>query len=123
MIRRDERNATVLEGAAPKRGHRGFGLQQSLSRGEPQRADERGAHQKTVAVVLDAAAVVVEMKARLQGVALGDEILSKDVCDIDILRSLVKTIQPAVSIFFELMKVCEVELITVVAESAEETRA
>src|SRR5438270_3654182 len=86
-------------------------------------AYESGAHEKTVAVVLDAAAVVVEKNACLNRVAFGDKILSEYVCDIDVLRSLVEAIQPAVGIFFELMKVCEVELITVVAESAEETRA
>src|SRR5438067_10370764 len=32
MIRRNERNATVLEGAAPKRGHGRLRLQQSLRR-------------------------------------------------------------------------------------------
>src|SRR5947209_18375924 len=86
-------------------------------------ADESGADQKTVAVILDASAVVVEKHARRNRVAFSDEILSENICDVNVLRSLVETIQSAVGIFFELMKVCEVELITIVAESAEETHA
>ena len=56
-------------------------------------ADECGADEKSVAVVFDAAAVIVEMKARLQGITFGDEILSKDICDIDVLRSLIEAIE------------------------------
>src|SRR5947209_7667137 len=86
-------------------------------------ANQSGSHEKAVAVILYAAAVIVEKNARLNRVAFGDEILFENVCDIDVLRSLVEAIQAAVGIFFELMKVCEVELVTVVAESAEEASA
>ena len=86
-------------------------------------ADERGAHQKSVAVVFDAAPVVVVMQARLNRVAFGEEILPKEIGDVNILRALVETVETAVGIFFELMKVGEVELIAIVAERAEDARA
>ena len=86
-------------------------------------ADERGAHQKTVAVVLDVAPIVVVMQARLNGVAFGQKILAKEVGDVNVLRALVKAIEAAVGIFFELMKVGGVELKLIIVECAENTRA
>src|SRR5467141_752822 len=46
VIRRDERNASILERASAQGGHRGLRLQESLHRGEAQRADERGPHER-----------------------------------------------------------------------------
>jgi hypothetical protein len=63
------------------------------------------------------------MKARLNGVALGDKILAEEVGDVNVLRSRIEAIKTTVGVFFELAKVCEVKLIAVVVECPEEARA
>src|SRR4029079_16681088 len=89
----------------------------------PDVANRRGPHEKAVAIEFDAAPVVVVMKAALNRVALADEILSKDVCDVNVLVARVEAIEAAVRVFFEHREVGAVELVTIVVKRAEHARA
>src|SRR5216683_2552716 len=64
-------------------------------------ADQRRTHQKSIAVILDAAAIVVEMKTAFDRVTLANKVLAKNVGDVNVLMSRVETIQAAVGVLFE----------------------
>ena len=63
------------------------------------------------------------MKAELRRVAFGEKVLLVDVCDVDVLLSPVEAVESAVRVLLKLREVCEVELIAVVSERAEEACA
>src|SRR5947209_5998521 len=86
-------------------------------------ADDRRANLKSVAVELDAAPVVVEVETELRRVALREKVLLVEVCDVDVLLAAVEAVESAVCVLFELREVCEVELVSVVSERAEEASA
>jgi hypothetical protein len=86
-------------------------------------ADNGGADLKTVAVKLARGAVVVKQKADLRRVAFAQEILPENVADVDVLMARVETVQAAVGVLLQLGKIGGVELILIVGEAAEETRA
>src|SRR2546421_2616907 len=77
-------------------------------------ANQRGPHQKTVAIEFAAAAIVVVKRAGLNRVALFDEVLPKNVRDVNVLMPPIKTIQTAVRVFLELRKIRRVVLITII---------
>src|SRR6185369_3198191 len=66
-----------------------------FDRVRPHVSDRRGPDQKAIAIKLDAATVVVVMKAALNRVALANEILAKDVGDVHVLVARVEPIQTA----------------------------
>src|SRR5216684_2954208 len=86
-------------------------------------ADQRGTNEETVAIKLAAGPVVVVKRTGLNCVALLNEILPKNVCDVNVLPAAVEPIQAAVRVFFELSEVSNVVLITIVAETAEDACA
>src|SRR5919107_2246226 len=89
----------------------------------PRVADDSGSDFKSVAVELYPGAVVVEVKARLCRVALGERVLAEEIRDVDVLTPTVEAVEAAVGVLLKLREVCEVELITVVLERAEDARA
>src|SRR4051794_2065361 len=94
----------------------------NLDRMWPHVANRRGPHEETIAIELNAASIVVVMKAALDRVALADEILAKEVCDVNVLMARVETIEAAVRVFLEHGEVCTVELVTIVVKRAEDAR-
>src|SRR5215218_5311018 len=94
-----------------------------LYRVRPRVADDRGADFKAVAVELYGLAVVVEVEARLRGVAFGERVLPEDVRDVDVLTAAVEAVEAAVRVLLKLREVCEVELITIILERPEDARA
>src|SRR5207237_4314867 len=66
-----------------------------LDRVRPHITDQRRSHQKTVPIKFDAASIVVVMKASLNRVALANEVLPEDVCDVDVLVTRVEGIETA----------------------------
>src|SRR5690349_20464104 len=93
-----------------------------LDRARPRITDQRGPDQKTVAIELHAAAIVVVMKAALNRVALAHEVLAKDVGDVDVLMACVEAVQAAVRILLEHREVSGVELHAIVVGGAEHAR-
>src|SRR5690242_876162 len=77
-------------------------------------ADQRGPDQKPVTIEFDRAAIVVVMKTALDCVAFAQEILAKDVRDVNVLVTRVETIEAAVRVFLEHREVRAVELDAVV---------
>src|ERR1041385_9389166 len=63
------------------------------------------------------------MKTSLDRVALANEILAKDVCDVNVLVTSVEAIQAAVRVFLEHREIHRVELVTIVVKRAEHSRA
>src|SRR5262245_12106434 len=86
-------------------------------------ANQRRAHQETVPIEFNAAAIVVVMKTSLDRVALANEVLAEDVGDVNVLVARVEAVQTAVCVFLEHREVCAVELKTIVVESAKHARA
>ncbi len=95
----------------------------NLDRVWPDVANQRRSHQKTVAIKFNAASIVVVMKTSLDRVALANEVLPKDICDVNVLMARVEAIQTAVRVLLEHREVRGVELITVVVERAKHARA
>src|SRR5690349_12683350 len=60
--------------------------------------NQRRPHKKTIPIEFPAASIVVIKHARLNRVALLDEVLPKNIRHVNVLLSPIKTIQPAVSI-------------------------
>src|SRR5689334_9130617 len=95
----------------------------NLDRVWPDVANQRRSHQKAVAIEFNAASIVVVVKASLDRVALANEILPEDVGDVNVLMARVEAIEAAVRVLLEHREVRGIELIAVVAESAEYARA
>ena len=89
----------------------------------PHVANQSRPHQKSVAIEFAAAAIVVVERARLNRVTLLEEILPKNIRDVNILLPPIETIQAAVRVFLQLRKISRIELITVVAERSKQSRA
>src|SRR5689334_6147046 len=94
-----------------------------FDRVRPHVADRRRPDQKIVAIEFHAAAIVVEMKAPLNRVALANEILTKDVCDVDVLVTRVEAVEAAISVLLEHREIRRVELHAIVVGAAENARA
>src|SRR5690349_5732096 len=82
-------------------------------------ADRRRPHEEAIAIELNAASIVVVMKAALYRVTLAYEILVKDVGDVNVLVARVETVEAAVRVLFEHREIRAVELIMIVVECAE----
>jgi hypothetical protein len=95
----------------------------NLDRMRPDIADRRGPNEKTVAIELYAASIVGVMKAALDRVALANEILPEDVCDVNVLMTRVEAVKAAVRVLLEQREVGAVELVTIVVERAKHARA
>src|SRR6202521_2210396 len=89
----------------------------------PHVANQCRPHQKPVPIEFVAAAIVVVERARLNRVALLDEVLTKDVRNVNILMTQIETIQPTVRVLLELREVRRVVLVTIVIKTAEDARA
>src|SRR2546423_12437383 len=87
-----------------------------LDRVRPDITNQRGPHQETVAIEFDATSIVVVMKTSLNGVAFANEVLPKNVRDVNVLMTSVETIETAVGVLLEHREVSSVELIAVVVE-------
>src|SRR6185437_9966807 len=86
-------------------------------------ADGRGPDEEAVTIKLDAASIVVVVKAALDRVALANEILAEDVCDVNVLMARVETVETAVRVFLQHREVRAVELVTIIVERAKHARA
>src|SRR5690349_23385274 len=89
----------------------------------PDVANRSGPHEEAVAIELNPTPVVVVMKAALDRVALADEILAKDVCDVNVLMARVETVEAAVRVLLQHREICAIELVTIVIKRAEHARA
>ena len=85
--------------------------------------NRRRSHQKSVAIKFDAAAIVVVMKTSLDRVALANEVLAKDVGDVNVLMARVEAIQTAIRVLLEHREIRGIELLSIVIESAKHARA
>src|SRR6266699_2480377 len=85
-------------------------------------SDQSRANQKTIAVILHAAPVVVVMQTALNCVALADKVLTEHVSDVDILMAGVETVQTAVRVLLQHRKVSGIELNPIVVSRAKETK-
>src|SRR5690349_22245143 len=86
-------------------------------------ADRSGPHEEAVAIELNPTPVVVVMKAALDRVALADEILAEDVCDVNVLMARVETVEAAVRVLLQHREICAIELVTIVIKRAKHARA
>src|ERR1044071_5585941 len=89
----------------------------------PNITNQRGTNQKAISIELDAAPIIVVVKTPLNRVALADEILPKDVGDVDVLMPRVETIETAVGILLQHREVRAVELVAIVIKRTEDARA
>src|SRR5438132_5291596 len=89
----------------------------------PRVSNQRRPHQEPIAIVFDTRAVVVVMQAALNRVALANEVLAKEICDVDVLMPRVKPVQAAVGIFLEHRKERAVVLVAIIAQRSKEARA
>src|ERR1051326_2528505 len=85
----------------------------------PHVTDWRRTNEKAVAIKFDAATIVVVMKAALDRVALTNEILAKDVSDVNILMARVEAVQTAVRVLLEHWEIRGIELHAIVVRSEE----
>src|ERR1700752_3145506 len=95
----------------------------NLDRMRPNIANQCRTYQKPIPVELDAASIVVVMKASLDRVALANKILAKDVGDVDVLMARVETIKTTVGILLKHREVCAIELVAIVIKRAEDSPA
>src|SRR6185503_9694616 len=84
-------------------------------------ANRRGPHEEAVSIEFNPTSIVVVMKAALDRVALANEILAKDVCDVNVLMARVEPVEATVRVFLEHRKVRAIELVTIVVERAKHT--
>ena len=80
----------------------------------PHVANQCRPHQKTVPIEFAAAAIVVVEHAGLNRVTLPDEVLPKQIGNVNILMPQIEAIQPAIRVLFELPKVSHVVLIAII---------
>src|SRR5436190_2427365 len=83
-------------------------------------ADQSRPHEKLVAIKFTAATIVVIKSTGLNRIAFADEILTKDIRHIHVLLSPIKSIQPAVGVFFELREIGEVVLVAIIVKATED---
>src|SRR5829696_5785418 len=95
----------------------------NLDRMWPDVADRRRPHEKAIAIELNAAPIIVVMKAALNRVCLANKILAKDVGDVNILMARVEAIQAAVGVFLQHRKVRTIELVTIIVKRTKHARA
>ncbi len=94
-----------------------------LDRVRPHVANQRRPHEKAVPIEFDTAPIVVVVKASLDRVALSNEVLPKDVCDVDVLMTSIEAVQTAVGVLLEHREVSGVELDAIVVKGAKDSRA
>src|SRR4030095_6442556 len=85
-------------------------------------SDQSRPHQKTISIELNAASVIIEMEAALNRVTLGQEILPKNICDVNVLMASVEAIETAIGVLFEHRKVSGVVLEAIIIKRAKNTR-
>src|SRR5215468_1533306 len=95
----------------------------NFDRVRPDIANQSWPHEKTVAVVLNSAPIIVVERACLNCVALPNEVLAKDIRDVHVLRPPVESIQATIRVFLELRKIRSIELITIVVERTKDARS
>ena len=88
----------------------------------PHVPDQRGPHQKSIAIEFATGAIVVVKRARLYRVAFPDEILSKNIRNVHVLMSPIKTIEAAVCVFLELREISGIVLVAIVSERTKDSR-
>src|SRR6185503_9132224 len=81
-------------------------------------ADQGRPHQKSVAIKFDAAPIIIEMKAALDGVTLAEEILPKNICNVNILMPSIEAIKAAVCVLLKHGEVRRVVLQAIVIKRA-----
>ena len=86
-------------------------------------ADGRRTHQEAVLVEMNRRIVAIVVKTELRRVTLGQEILDIHIADIHLLIPRVKSVQIAVGILLEHIKISEVVTDAVVAQVSEETHS
>src|SRR3989442_8197560 len=86
-------------------------------------ANQRGPHEKAIAIILDARPIVVVVQPALNGEAFANEILPVKIGDVNILVPRVEAIETAVCVFFKHREISSIVLITIVAERPKQTRA
>src|ERR1041385_3290464 len=94
-----------------------------LNRRRADVANRRGPHQKAVAIEFHAASIVVVMKAALDRIALANEILSKNVGDVNVLMARVEAIEATVRVLLQHREVGAIELVAIVVKRAKHARA
>src|SRR5262249_36315284 len=82
-------------------------------------ADQRRAYQESVAIKFDAASIIIEMKAALDCVTLGEEILPKNICNVNVLVPSVEAIETTVRVLLKHGEVSSVVLHAIVIKRAE----
>src|SRR3989442_3901262 len=95
----------------------------NVDRVRPHVADQSRPHQKSVAIEFAAVPIVVVKRARLNRVTLLDEVLAKNIRNVNILLPPIESIQTAVRVLLELREVSRVELISIIVERTEYARA
>src|ERR1044072_6642457 len=95
----------------------------NLDRVWPNIANQRRTNQKAVTVILDAAPVVVVVQTSMDCVALANEVLPGDVCDVDILMARVETIKTAVGVLLEHREVGGIELNAIIVGSSDQPQS
>ena len=95
----------------------------NLDRMRPHVANQSRTHQKSIAIKFDAAPIVVVMKTSLNRVALANEVLAKDVGDVNVLMARVEAIEAAVGVLLQHREVGGVELNAIVVGGAETSAA
>src|SRR5208283_3440789 len=86
-------------------------------------SDGRGAHQETIVVVMDAGIVLVPSGDEFRSVAGEKEILQIDIAEKDLLSAAIKSVQAAVSIFLQQMKISGIVFDAVAVKIAEESQS
>src|SRR5690348_17275834 len=94
-----------------------------FDRVRPHVADRRRPDQKTVAIEFHTAAIVVVMKAALNRVALANEVLPKDIGDVNVLMARVEAVQAAVRVLLQHREIRGVELHAIVVRRSKNARA
>src|SRR5688500_13944923 len=73
--------------------------------------------------ILCAGIVPIMVEAELSGISLPDKVLLEQVRDDDLPVPSLERVQHAIGIFFQQVEVCEVPLIAIIVETAEESNA
>src|SRR6266850_641032 len=86
-------------------------------------ANQSRTDQKTVAVIFHAAPVVVVKQASLDRIALANEVLAENVCDVDVLMARVEAVKATVRVLLQHREVGGVELNAIVVCRAKKAQA
>src|SRR5271168_3894502 len=87
------------------------------------RADGRGAHEKTVVVVMNAGIILVPRADKFGGVTGKEKVLKIDVSQNNLLMAAIEGVEAAVGVFFEHLEVHGVVLDAVAVPIAENAQA